>query len=105
VSYRDWAQKQYKTKRWQKIRAQQLARQPYCQCPHHVGKKIQADTVDHIDPHKGDSRKFWNTANLQSLTRRCHDKYKSSQERGGPGFLMGCDADGIPLSRDHFWHE
>jgi 5-methylcytosine-specific restriction endonuclease McrA len=59
--------------------------------------------VDHIEPHRGDRRLFWNTSNLQSMTKVCHDRFKQSQEKGGAGFLVGCDEDGWPLSEDHPW--
>ncbi len=95
--------KWYKTKEWQALRADQLARHPYCQCPHHRGldRTAVATRVDHTEPHEGDRRKFWNRANLQSLTTECHDKYKQSQERGGHGFLVGSDEDGWPLDPNH----
>ena len=63
-----------------------------------------ASVVDHIDPHKGDERKFWNARNLQSMTKQCHDKFKQSQEKGGAGFDMGSNADGTPLNPDHPWY-
>ena len=88
------------------MRQQQLARRPYCECPHHKGKDItaRADVVDHIKPHRGDTRLMWNPANLQSMTKGCHDRYKQSEERGGAGFLVGCDEHGNPLSKDHPWY-
>lgn len=91
------AQAWYKSKRWQTLRREQLARHPYCQCPHHEGQKIPANVVDHRKPHKGDARLFWDRRNLQSMTKECHDSMKQSQERGGVGFSKGCDAQGWPL--------
>lgn len=95
--------KWYKTKRWQKLRREHLTRQPYCVCPHHKGKHIPGDTVDHIVPHKGDSRLFWDKGNLQTLTKQCHDKFKQSEERGGHGFNQGCDRFGDPLDKSDPW--
>lgn len=95
----------YKTARWKRLRAAHLARNPYCQCPHHDGQKIPANTVDHHEPHRGDARLFWNPGNLRSMTKPCHDAWKQSQERGGAGFLSGCDERGWPLSEEHGWHE
>lgn len=66
---------------------------------------MEADTVDHIVPHRGDSRLFWDPKNLQSMNKDCHDKYKQSAEKGGAGFLQGCNADGEPLSDDHTWYQ
>lgn len=96
--------KLYKTARWRKLRKAQLARRPYCECPHHKGQKVLATVVDHIKAHKGDQRLFWNTQNLQSMSKPCHDKYKQSEEKGGPGFDMGCNEDGTPLNAEHSWY-
>lgn len=108
---RKQSDKWYKSKRWARLRKAQLARHPYCQCPHHDGKKLRADhpdfgrpVVDHITPHREDPRLFWDARNLQSMTKACHDKYKQSAERGGAGFLSGCDEHGWPLSKEHEWH-
>ena len=86
------------------MRARQLRAHPYCQCPHHKGKGERANVADHIEPHKGDPRLFWNPRNLQSMAQHCHDKYKASQERGGHGFNAGCDEHGEPLSQHHPWN-
>lgn len=53
--------------------------------------------VDHIKPHKGDRELFFDKRNLQSLTKRCHDKYKQSQDRGGKGFNQGSTETGEPI--------
>lgn len=96
--------KWYKSARWQRMRKAQLAKHPYCQCPHHTKDRVLADVVDHKEPHREDPRKFWNPSNLQSMLKACHDKYKHSQEMGGLGFLKGSDARGWPLSHEHEWH-
>lgn len=98
-AYRDW----YKTKRWERMRQHQLARNPHCQCPHHVTQKVAATVVDHKQPHRGDARLFWNSSNLQSLTKQCHDSMKQSQERGGYGFAKGSDVNGMPLVAQPGW--
>lgn len=97
--------KLYDTKRWRGLRKRQLSRHRYCQCPHHRDDKILATVVDHKKPHKGDTRLFYNPANLQSMTKECHDKYKQSQESGGVGFDRGCDVSGAPLNQDHSWYD
>lgn len=79
--------------------------QPMCMCPHCKGKALPANVVDHIQPHRGDSRLFWNPDNLQSMNKQCHDRYKQSLERGGHGFDQGCDESGVPLSDDHPWND
>jgi 5-methylcytosine-specific restriction protein A len=98
-AYRAW----YKTKRWLRLRQHQLAKHPYCQCPHHEGKHVLADVVDHKTPHKGDERLFWDDRNLASMTKQCHDSMKQSQERGGRGFAKGSDVNGMPLVAQEGW--
>lgn len=87
------------------MRARKLKADPYCQCPHHQEKKVPADTVDHIEPHRGDRKLFFKYSNLQSMTRECHDIFKQSQEKGGAGFDAGCSVDGSPLNPGHSWYE
>lgn len=96
--------KLYNTKRWQQLRKAQLNAHPMCQCPHCQEKMLEADTVDHITPHRGDKRLFFDRHNLQSMHHDCHDKYKQSHEKGGAGFMAGCDDMGRPLSLDHSWY-
>lgn len=95
----------YRSKRWQRLRQAQLSQHPYCQCPHHKGQKIPAEVVDHKEPHREDPKLFWDPRNLQSMTKVCHDRYKQSQEKGGAGFMQGCDEHGWPLSKEHSWYD
>jgi 5-methylcytosine-specific restriction enzyme A len=44
--------------------------------------------VDHITPHRGDERLFWDTANHQAMAKRCHDP-KTAREDGGFGHAIG----------------
>lgn len=74
-----------------------------CQCPHCQGKKLKANVVDHIIPHKGDTKLFWKRDNLQSMNKQCHDIFKQSQEKGGRGFDQGCDEQGNPLNQLDHW--
>ncbi|MDD4570646.1 MAG: HNH endonuclease signature motif containing protein [Tepidanaerobacteraceae bacterium] len=40
-----------------------------------------ATVVDHIKPHKGDVKLFFDINNLQSLCKTCHDR-KTAKEDG-----------------------
>jgi len=40
-----------------------------------------ASVVDHIRPHKGDDRLFWDRSNWQPLCRHCHNSSKQAQEK------------------------
>lgn len=97
----------YKTMRWRRLRSRQLAKHPRCQCPHCTSGKresLPASVVDHITPHKGDTKLFFDPRNLRSMAKPCHDRFKQSEERGGSGFDGGCDANGEPLNAQHAWH-
>lgn len=39
-----------------------------------------ANVVDHIVPHRGDMRLFWDRKNWQPLNKHCHDSTKQSLE-------------------------
>lgn len=79
-AWRRW----YKTSRWQKLRWSVLVRDLFtCQ----MCKSIKADTSqlvgDHIKPHRGDERMFWDESNIQCVCKRCHDRDKQREERRG----------------------
>lgn len=87
--YRAW----YRTPAWRALRLKVLARDAYiCQQTGValVGKypAPNSPTVDHIEPHRGDPKLFWDEANLQAVSKEWHDKEKQRQEaaarrRGG----------------------
>ena len=90
LAYRRW----YKTARWQKRRAAQLAAEPLCaSCAKH-GRVTVATVADHVEPHNGDYDKFW-YGRLQSLCDqapwRCHSSVKQREERGRPKPVIGVD--------------
>ena len=61
-------------RRWQKVRKSYLEAHPLCvQCAKQ-GKYVRATVVDHIIPHRGDQKLFWDQNNWQSLCKSCHDK-------------------------------
>lgn len=62
--------------RWQKARLAYLAKHPDCVM---CGKP--ATVVDHIEPHRGDQRLFWDSKNWQSLCTPDHNSTKQSLER------------------------
>lgn len=66
--------------KWDKERAEYLARPEnrLCRC----GCGRNADMVDHIIPHRGDKKLFWDRKNWQPLaTSPCHASKKQRQER------------------------
>lgn len=69
-------------RRWQKYRAWYLSQHPLCVYCQAKGIVRAATVVDHIEPHKGDERKFWNEANHQSLCAGCHNRKTASEDMG-----------------------
>ena len=64
---------------WRKARAEYLSRHPHCAM---TGCGKPATLVDHITPHKGNDRLFWDRTNWQSLCISCHSRVKQRQEQG-----------------------
>lgn len=50
----------------------------------HGGRLFAAECVDHIVPHRGDKKLFWDRNNWQGLTKADHDR-KTAIEDGGFG--------------------
>lgn len=60
--------------RWQKVRKMYLRENPLCVECLRVGIITPATVVDHINPHRGDQDKLWDSDNLQSLCESCHNR-------------------------------
>lgn len=69
--------------RWQKARIRYLRMYPLCAECLRQGKAVEATVVDHIVPHRGDQRLFWDESNWQSLCKPCHDR-KTWNEDANP---------------------
>jgi 5-methylcytosine-specific restriction enzyme A len=69
--------------RWRRARQAFLARHPLCVMCAAAGRLESATVVDHIVPHRGDTRLFWNKANWQSLCGRCHASKTAREGRWG----------------------
>lgn len=67
--------------RWRRARSAYLARHPLCCCCKSNGRIVAASLVDHIEPHRGDMAKFWDSDNWQPLCERCHNSIKSVMEQ------------------------
>lgn len=75
----------YHSKRWQDLREVVLIRDLYtCQQTGVllVGKHPAPNSpvVDHVVPHKGDERLFWDVSNLQAVSKAYHDSDKRKME-------------------------
>lgn len=63
---------------WRKAREAYLVTHPHC---NHPGCNVPASHVDHIIPHRGDDRLFWDRSNWQSLCAHHHNSTKQREER------------------------
>lgn len=74
----------YKTARWQQLRMRVFIRDLFT-CQDKDCGRIEGDTsqlvADHIKPHRGDERLFWDEANIQTLCKPCHDTKKQKEEQ------------------------
>lgn len=60
--------------RWQKVSKKFLQSHPLCVECMKNGKYTKATVVDHIVPHRGDQKLFWDQSNWQPMCKTCHDK-------------------------------
>ena len=74
--------------KWRQAREQYLKQNPLCVLCLKNGKYVSAVVVDHIIPHKGDMKLFWNRNNWQALCKQCHDR-KTDRQDGGFGKKQG----------------
>lgn len=66
--------------RWQQAREQFLTEHPLCVMCQSEGRVEPATVVDHVVPHRGDERLFWDRSNWMSLCARCHSGTKQRME-------------------------
>lgn len=77
------AQRGYNSK-WRKAREQFLSDNPLCLECNTESKLTVATVIDHIIPHKGDYKLFWDKTNWRPLCKRHHD-IKTATKDGGFG--------------------
>lgn len=92
----------YNCRAWRSAREGFLKKNPLCAEHFKLGKYVEAVVVDHIDPHRGDVKIFWDKKNWQSLCKHCHDSHKQRLEKSGR--VIGCSPDGIPIDPSHHWN-
>jgi 5-methylcytosine-specific restriction protein A len=64
----------YRIARWRRLRQQVLVEQAY-QCANPACRQVVLEQdIDHVIPHQGDVKLFWDRANLQALCRPCHTR-------------------------------
>lgn len=91
------------TNRWHKARTAYLRKHPFCvRCLAHGRKGIPSTVVNHIKPHKGDMKLFWDRSNWESVCAVCHNSAIQKFER--TGIQVGCDMSGQPTDPQHHWN-
>ena len=60
--------------KWRRARKRFLRSHPLCANCLSQGVLTPATVVDHIVPHRGDHRLFWDEQNWQPLCKACHDR-------------------------------
>ncbi len=86
-------------RRWRKAREAYLRAHPLCAGCKAAGKITPASDVDHIAPHRGERKLFWDRENWQSLCTSCHSSHKQREERRGYSSALG--PDGWPVDPRH----
>lgn len=67
--------------RWRIERKRFLKEHPFCERCKVDERLVRATVVDHIKPHRGDQRLFWNRDNWQALCKKCHDHKTMTEDR------------------------
>ena len=67
--------------RWRRARSRFLKVHPLCVRCREQGRFVKATVVDHIVPHRGDERLFWDEGNWQALCKNCHDSKTMTEDR------------------------
>jgi hypothetical protein len=73
----------YKTKEWRAVRAHRMAKDKSCRMCLQMGIKTEAWLVDHIVPHRGDRKLFFDYQNTQVLCDTHHSGLKQRAESLG----------------------
>lgn len=90
-------------RRWRQARELFLRAHPLCVACGRHGLVVPATVVDHITPHKGNRKLFWDRSNWQALCKGCHDE-KTLGEQGKSQYKMpGCTTGGYPTDPRHPW--
>ena len=96
----------YKTALWQRVRREQLQREPLCRHCKEAGIIRPAAHVDHIIPISKGGEWFPGPDGLQSLCAECHSiKTAKDEGRSSRTLVAGCDANGIPTDKRHHWNK
>ncbi len=66
--------------KWQRESKAYLNKNPFCVEHLKRGLHVPATVVDHIIPHKGDKKLFWDRKNWQGLCVSCHNRKTRTED-------------------------
>lgn len=66
---------------WRREREAELQAEPLCRECLKRGILTPATVRDHIIPHRGDKRLFYDPANRQSLCEPCHNRKRATEDK------------------------
>jgi 5-methylcytosine-specific restriction protein A len=92
----------YRTARWQRTRADQLAKQPLCETCQSQGRIAAATVCNHADKDSKATEEGFFAGPFTSECQPCHDSVIQKQEKRG--HIIGADASGRPLDPGHHWN-
>lgn len=75
----------YDRARWREGRERFLRYNPLCVRCKADDRVVPAQVVDHIEPHRGDEKLFWDETNWQALCKRCHDRKTALETMAATG--------------------
>jgi len=81
--------------RWQRARAAYLRRHPLCVECLQEDRVVAATIVDHIIPHRGDHRLFWDEGNWQALCAPHHDSKRGREGQEARGRVKSSGAQSL----------
>ena len=70
---------------WRRESKRFLLMRPLCEECRKNGRYTKATVVDHVIPHRGDQKLFWDRSNWRALCKRCHDQ-KTGREDSRPTY-------------------
>ena len=79
-NHRESSHKRGYGKRWQAARKGWIAKNPLCVMCLTEGRTTAAAEVDHIIPHRGDMKLFWDRKNWQSLCKTHHSRKTATED-------------------------
>ena len=72
----------YSSKLWKAIRRSHLNNNPLCVYCLDIGLLTPANVVDHIIPHRNNTKLAFDVNNLQSCCDFCHNKHADAKDKG-----------------------